>query len=416
VVGHTGERTDELAPLTDRGQQAVLRAIIESPPGIVIFALDREYRYLAFNDNHARTMSRIWGVTIHIGDSMLDLIGRGDDREKALRNFDRALAGESFSLIEEYGDELKQRRIYENVYSPITVDQGGVIGLTVYLSDVTAQRRAQIELEAYRNSLEELVHQRTEELQVTNAKLLHAQKLESLGVLAAGIAHDFNTLLAVILGRAELAAPLLAHDSPAREHLEIVRESALEGRMLTKQLLGYSGKGVLSVQYVDLGDLVRSMMPLLRASVPPAIALTFDVSNAPVVSELDATQVRQLVLNLVKNACDAIGDDSGEIAVRTRLVMVDEALLRDACMPTSVTHGLFACIEVQDNGAGMDEVVRSKIFDPFYTTKNSGRGLGLAAAFGTVTSHHGTILLRTAPGEGSLFSVLFPAITPESHG
>ena len=394
--------------------QAVLRGVLESPPGIVIFALDREYRYLAFNENHAATIQRIWGATIHVGDSMLELITRPDDREKARRNFDRALLGESFTLVEEYGDEQKDRRVYENIYSPIRDEGSAIVGLTVYLSDITSERLAQQELERYRTSLEELVQRRTDELEAVHAKLLHAQKLESLGVLAGGIAHDFNNLLAVILGRVELAAPLLEPHSPLREHLEIVRESALEGRMLTKQLLGYSGKGKLFVEHVDLSELVRSMTPLLRASVPAAITLVVEPSSEPVVAKLDSTQVRQLVLNLVTNAADAVGESVGTVTVRTSVIDVDDRLLEEACTASSVVRGLHACITVEDDGSGMDDVVRSRIFDPFFSTKVSGRGLGLAAALGTVRSHHGTILLHSEVDKGSRFRVLFPLI--ESPG
>src|SRR5262245_8067832 len=120
--------------------QAVLRAILESPQDIVIFALDREYRYLAFNENYARTIKHIWGVEIRVGDNVLAVIGRSEEREKARCSFDRALAGESFTLIEEYGDERVQRRSYEDVYSPIRDDDGRVIGLTVFLTDITQRR------------------------------------------------------------------------------------------------------------------------------------------------------------------------------------------------------------------------------------------------------------------------------------
>lgn len=390
--------------------QAVLRSVLESPPGIVIFALDGAMRYLAFNENHAATMRRIWGGTIHVGDSMLDLITRQDDREKARRNFDRALRGESFTLIEEYGDELKDRRVYQNIYSPIRDESGVILGLTVYLSDITSERLAQRELDRYRSSLEELVQRRTEELELVHAKLLHVQKLESLGVLAGGIAHDFNTLLAVILGRVELSVPLVERDSRVAEHLEIVRESAMEGRMLTNQLLGYSGKVKLFVEDVDLAELLRSITPLLRASLPSAITLAVETSPGPVFAKVDATQVRQLVLNFVTNGADAIGEAVGHVTVRAGVVDVDDPMLEEACTPSLGARGPHACLEVEDDGAGMDDAVRSKIFDPFFSTKVSGRGLGLAAALGTVRSHHGTILIRSHVGKGSLFRVLFPLV------
>lgn len=390
--------------------QAVLRAVLESPSEIVIFALDRDYRYLAFNEKHAATMSRIWGATIHVGSSMLELITRVDDRDKARRNFDRAIRGESFTLVEEYGDEQKDRRVYENVYSPIRDAAGAILGLTVYLSDTTNERLAQRELERYRTTLEELVRQRTEELELVHTKLLQAKKLESLGVLAGGIAHDFNTLLAVILGRIELCAPVVGDNASLREHLEIMRESALEGRMLTTHLLEYSGKGRLFVENVDLSELLRGMKPLLRATVPAAVALTVEPTAKAVVAKVDATQVRQLILNLVTNAADAIGEAEGHVTVRAAVVDADEQSLAEACTSPGVTAGPHACLSVEDDGCGMDDAVRSRIFDPFFSTKVSGRGLGLAAALGTVRSHQGAILLRSDVGRGSLFRVLFPLV------
>jgi signal transduction histidine kinase/CheY-like chemotaxis protein len=388
--------------------QAVLRGVLESPPGIVIFALDGSYRYLAFNQNHARTMKLIWAVDVRVGANMLDLIGRDDDRDKARHNFDRALAGTSFTVVEEYGDERNQRRYYENVYSPIHDGVGQVIGLTVYLTDITEQRLAEIELARHRASLEQLVALRTGELEAAHEKLLHAQKLESLGVLAGGVAHDFNNLLAVMLARAELAIARMDESHPARQHVEIMRETALEARMLTKQLLGYSGKGKFVIHHVSLTTLVESMAQLLRASVRKSIALTFELCPASAVVAVDVTQIRQVLLNLVTNAGEAIGDASGHVAVRTLTVEATAEMLDQAFAASDMRPGLHAAIEVEDDGCGMDEQVRQKLFDPFFTTKFAGRGLGLAAALGIVSSHHGTILLRTAPGDGTRFTVLFP--------
>jgi two-component system cell cycle sensor histidine kinase/response regulator CckA len=393
--------------------QAVLRAVLESPRDIVIFALDREYRYLAFNQNHARTIKDIWGVDIRIGTPMLEVIGRPDDREKAQRNFDRALAGENFTVREEYGDERMQRRVYENMYSPILDEDGGIIGLTVYLTDITVQSRAQLELDEYRARLEELVKQRTSELEVAHGQLLRAQKLESLGVLAGGVAHDFNNLLAVILGRIELALPTLLGDHATRPHLEIVRETALEARMLTRQLVAYAGKGRFAIQAVNLPEMIESMSALLRASVRKSIALEFELDAEPLIVQVDATQARQVVLNLVANAAEAI-EGAGTVIVRTRSVEVNEQLLRDACMPFKLSPGRHACLEVEDDGCGMDDEIRTKLFDPFFTTKVAGHGLGLAAVLGIVQSHHGTILLRTAADQGSRFSVVLPLADEET--
>ncbi|MCA9518144.1 MAG: PAS domain-containing protein, partial [Myxococcales bacterium] len=141
----------------------VLRAVLESPRDLVIFALDREYRYLAFNEAHRRTMHAIWGVDIAVGQVMLDVIGREDDRARAKANFDRALAGESFTVVEAYGDETMGRRYYQDLYNPI-FSEGAVAGLTLFLQDITDARARDEELAAYRERLEQLVEARTREL------------------------------------------------------------------------------------------------------------------------------------------------------------------------------------------------------------------------------------------------------------
>jgi len=403
-----------LAPL-GRFQQpeAVLRSLIESPQHIVIFALDRQYRYLAYNQNHERTMKQIWGVQIAVGANMLELIGRDDDRSKARENFDRALSGESFAVIEEYGDTLLERRTYEDTYSPVYNDDGQIIGLAVYLTDITEHRRAQLELERYRGHLEELVEQRTRELEAAHAQLLHAQKLESLGVLAGGIAHDFNNLLAVILSRSELCTPLFADDSLASGHVSIIRETALEARMLTRQLLSYAGKGTFLIETLSLNDVVHSMAQLLRASVSKGIRLEFEANDGTIAVLGDATQLRQVMLNLVTNAAEAIGSGVGSIQVRTGLTDVTPATLRGSCFSSDLESGRCAYLEVEDNGSGIADDTKTRLFDPFFTTKFTGRGLGLAAVLGIVKAHHGAVFVDSGVGRGARFRVLLPVAEVE---
>ena len=395
--------------------EPVLRALIESPQRIVIFALDRQYRYLAYNQNHARTMKQIWGVDVSVGLDMLELIGRDDDRQKARANFDRALAGESFSLIEEYGDTRMERRFYEDVYSPVVGDDGATIGLAVYLTDITEHRRAQLELERYRGQLEELVEQRTRELEAAHAQFLHAQKLESLGVLAGGIAHDFNNLLAIILSRAELCAPLFADPTPAGAHISIIRETALEARMLTRQLLSYAGKGNFILETLGLNDVVQSMAQLLRASISKGIRLEFEAPDGVVAVVGDATQLRQVLLNLVTNAAEAIGSTGGVVNVRTGMTDVTNAQLVSSSYSGGLEGGRYAYLEVEDTGIGIRDDARSRLFDPFFTTKFTGRGLGLAAVLGIVKAHGGAVMVDSGPGRrGSRFRVFLPLAAVEN--
>lgn len=387
--------------------EAVLRALIESPQRIVIFALDREYRYLAYNENHARTMKQIWGVRISVGSNMLELIRREDDRKRARENFDRALSGESFTSIEEYGDTRMERRVYEDIYSPVKNLEGQIIGVAVYLTDITEQRRAEMELERYRDHLEELVNQRTRELEAAHAQLLHAQKMESLGVLAGGIAHDFNNLLAVVLARAELCLRDLSDEANTRAHLSIIRDSALEARMLTRQLLSYAGREKFVLQVLNLNQMLESMAQILRASTSKGIRLSFEHLEDPVLVSGDPTQLRQVVLNLVTNAAEAIGEQTGSIQVRTGSCPVTPLLLQRACFPCELPGDRAVYLEVWDSGSGIRDDVRDRLFDPFFTTKFAGRGLGLAAVLGIVKSHQGTILIDTS--QGTRFRIVLPA-------
>lgn len=377
---------------------------------MVIFALDRQYRYLAYNQNHARTIQQIWGAQVGVGVDMLELIGRDDDRAKARANFDRALAGESFTLIEEYGDTQLERRFYEDIYSPVRDDSGEIVGLAVYLRDITEQRRAELELERYRGHLEELVEQRTRELKAAHAQLLHAQKMESLGVLAGGIAHDFNNLLAIMLARAELYFREVPEGQVGTEHISVIRDTAFEARTLTKQLLGYAGKGKLLVEALSLNGVVQNMAQLLRASIGKDIRLELEPSASPVAVQGDDTQLRQVLLNLVTNAAEAIGSAVGKVVIRTGVTDVTPSTLDRHWFVGELPTGRYAYLEVEDSGAGITPADREKIFDPFFTTKFSGRGLGLAAVLGIVKGHQGAVLVDSRPGSGSRFRILLPAI------
>jgi signal transduction histidine kinase/CheY-like chemotaxis protein len=376
----------------------------------VIFALDRQYRYLAYNQNHARTMQQIWGAQVAVGVDMLGLIGREDDRAKARASFDRALAGESFTLIEEYGDTRMERRFYEDTYSPVRDDAGEIVGLAVYLRDITEQRSAELELERYRGHLEELVEQRTSELKAAHAQLLHAQKLESLGVLAGGIAHDFNNLLAIMLARAELYFREVPEHAAGSGHVGIIRDTAFEARTLTKQLLGYAGKGKLLVEPLNLNGVVQNMAQLLRASIGKDIRLELEPCAETVAVQGDDTQLRQVLLNLVTNAAEAIGTAAGKVVIRTGLVHVTAPATDRANFTSDVPSGRYAYLEVEDTGSGITPTDLEKIFDPFFTTKFSGRGLGLAAVLGIVKGHQGTVVVDSQPTRGSRFRILLPAI------
>jgi C4-dicarboxylate-specific signal transduction histidine kinase len=249
-----------------------------------------------------------------------------------------------------------------------------------------------------------------EERRLLERQIQHAQKLESLGVLAGGIAHDFNNLLVGILGNAGLALMRLAPDDPTRPTVEAIHASAMRAAELTKQMLAYSGRGKFVVQPVSLTDVVAEMSELLGASITKKAAVEFDFAPDLPPIEADATQIRQVVMNLITNASEAIGEGSGRITLRTGVVRADRALFASTHLDDDLPEGDYAFMEVADTGCGMDEETRAKIFDPFFTTKFMGRGLGLAAVLGIVRGHRGTIRVTSAPGEGTTVSVYLPAI------
>ena len=241
------------------------------------------------------------------------------------------------------------------------------------------------------------------------SQIQHTQKLESLGVLAGGLAHDFNNLLVGILGNAELALQDLSELSPARQRLDDIKTAGMRASELTRQMLAYSGKGQFIIQPIDVNELVREMGHLLRASISKTIVFNHHFSeNLPAI-EGDAVQIRQVVMNLITNASEAIGNRSGVITLRTGLIEISRNDLAESFLNNNLPGGFYVAIEVLDTGVGMDEKTKSRMFDPFFTTKFAGRGLGLAAVMGIVRAHKGTIKVDSEIGKGSKFTVLFPS-------
>jgi two-component system cell cycle sensor histidine kinase/response regulator CckA len=239
-------------------------------------------------------------------------------------------------------------------------------------------------------------------------QIQHAQKLESLGILAGGIAHDFNNLLMGVLGNASLALLDLPEGSPVRHSVEQIEKTARAAADLTNQMLAYSGKGRFIVEPVDLSRLVEEMAGLLKVSISKKVTLKFDFDqNLPPV-EADATQLRQVIMNLITNASEAIGESSGIVSVRTGSMQADGSFFKETYMRDDLPPGNYVYLEVSDTGCGMDPEVIGRIFDPFYTTKFTGRGLGLAAVLGIVRGHNGAVRVQSQPEEGTAIRVVFP--------
>ena len=278
-------------------------------------------------------------------------------------------------------------------------------GIGVQLVDITTRRareQGMVEEQAASAVARTRDAQRAQRL----VELRESQKHESLGVLAGGIAHDFNNLLVAIMGNASIALSDIDPKHPARAAIEDVEKAAHRAAELTRQLLAYAGRGHFVVEKLDLAKQVQEMASGLRDALSPGATLRLEFGRDLPAIEADAVQVRQVVMNLLTNASDAIGEREGVITVKMDVRTVDGGV--DAA-PT-LADGTYVCLEVGDTGHGMDPLTMSRVFEPFFTTKFTGRGLGLAAAKGIIEGHGGAIAVRSAPEQGATFTVYFPAL------
>ncbi len=281
------------------------------------------------------------------------------------------------------------RWVSERASGVYAVD-GTLLFIDGFIQDITAARESKMEREQL------------------DRKVQDTQKLESLGVLAGGIAHDFNNLLTTILGNASLAALDLPAGSPSQECVQQITEASLRAADLCKQMLAYAGRGRFVVQTLDLGHLVEQTVQMLQISVSKKAVLHYHLEQGLPLIEADVTQLRQVIMNLVINASDAIGNQNGAIRISTSLTRVDRSQIESMRVATDMAEADYVCLEIADNGCGMSAETQAKIFDPFFTTKFTGRGLGLAAVLGIVRGHAGAMKVTSEPGKGTTFKLLFP--------
>jgi len=240
------------------------------------------------------------------------------------------------------------------------------------------------------------------------AQMRETQKLESLGILAGGIAHDFNNLLTGVMGNASLALEILSAEDESRPLLNQVVTASERAAELTRQLLAYAGKGRFVMEDVNLSNLVREISALIHASIQRSVELRFETAEDLPAIEADASQMQQIIMNLVINGSEAIAE-SGTVTIATRTQEIDREYIERYLATDGVAPGLYVCLEVSDTGSGMDRETQERIFDPFFTTKFTGRGLGLAAVQGIVRSHKGALRIYSVVGQGTLFRLFFPA-------
>jgi nitrogen-specific signal transduction histidine kinase/CheY-like chemotaxis protein len=244
------------------------------------------------------------------------------------------------------------------------------------------------------------------QLRRTEEELRQSQKMEAIGFLAAGVAHDFNNLLTGMIGNASLLLDSLPESESTTSTLQNIISGGERAAELTRQLLAYAGKGRFYLERVDLSHVVIQTGRLIHPSIPPNVQVRLDLDKHLPLLLADPGQIQQIVMNLMINAAEAVGEQEGVIQVRTGRQAVRGESLPDLFFKEAVVPGNYVFLEVRDNGSGMDEQTIQKIFDPFFTTKFTGRGLGLAAVLGIVRQHKGAIQLHSVPGRGTSFRVL----------
>ncbi|HTP35484.1 MAG TPA: ATP-binding protein [Candidatus Acidoferrales bacterium] len=309
--------------------------------------------------------------------------------------------------------------------------RGDIEGIRSFLLDVTARKRAQEALRKVGEDLESRVRERTQELELAidflrreidehrqaederrrlEAQVRHTQRLESIGVLAGGIAHEFNNLLTSITGYASLAATDLPAGTAAHRHIGQVLAAAKNAADLTRQILAYAGRSQFVPELVNLSGMVSNTVRLIESMISKRATLKLDLAAEVPRIEGDSGQLRQVILNLATNASDALGDQPGEVRIATGLIWLEGGELPSLKTGRVMPAGLYVWLEVADTGAGMDRATLDRIFDPFFSTKFTGRGLGLAAVMGIVRAHRGSITVASEPGRGATFRVFFPAV------
>lgn len=272
--------------------------------------------------------------------------------------------------------------------NPMFDNDGNISGVVSILVDYTYQKMAE------------------EEKHKKEKQLLYSKKLESLGILASGVAHNFNNILTAIIGNTNLAIMATKKGSNLYYKLKQIENSTESAAELSKKMLAYSGQGKFIVELIRIDDLIRKLISKNNEVIFEQALIRLDLKPASVIG--DVNEISQMIYNLVTNAIESLNDKQGNIFINTGTRFATREDLESPHFPKELPTGYYSFISIKDTGSGMDEEILSKIFDPFFSTKFTGRGLGLAAAQGIVSGHSGIIQVSSKPGEGTTFEVLLP--------
>jgi signal transduction histidine kinase len=357
----------------ERGATA-MRLLWKQLPGLV-WTVDRELTITSADGGAIEQLGRT--VDGELGRSLYEFYGTDRESYLPIRRHLEALEGRWVGFSQEVAGKQ-----YAVTLGPHRAESGAIVGVVGVGIDVTTRYRLE-------------------------QRMVDAQRAESLGVLAGGLAHDFNNLLVAILGNVSLGLREVSPGAPGHGVLENIRAAALDAAALTTQLLAYAGRGEISTSELALAPILEEMLRLAAPQIPPNVRVTIDVPDELPPIRGDAAQLRQVVMNLLTNARDALAATGGVIALSAGVVEHDGAVAEhDVLAPPSA--GRFVALVVSDDGPGVDALTLRRIFDPFFSTKPNGHGLGLASVLGIVRSHGGGISVRSRPGHGASFQILWP--------
>ena len=371
-------------------ERMLINALMDNVPDHIYFK-DTQSRFIRINKAHAISLG-LKDPSEAVGKTDFDFFA-DEHAKKAFEDEQRIIrTGEPLVAIEE---KITRRDGSTGWVSttkvPLRDNTGKIVGTFGISRDITELKKIE------------------EEKKKLEVRMQQTQKLESLGLLSSEIAHDFNNFLAGIMGNTGLALAQLSPSSKAWGYVKQIEAITARAAELTNQMLAYAGKSKFTREPILLSSLIREMSEFFSVSVPNRIKMCYELPDDIPAFEADVAQIRQIVLNLVTNAADAIGEREGLITIRTGVTQCDRAYLSQCYVDDNLPAGNYVFLEVIDTGCGMDAATQSRIFDPFFTTKARGRGLGLASVLGIVRAHRGTIKVYSEPGHGSRFRILFPA-------
>ncbi len=367
------------------GERNLLATIVETTDAFIQVA-DLDYRFLAINKASADEFERIFGVRPSVGDSMLNLLAdRPEDQAAVKALWSRALAGEEFTVVEEFGDSARARPSYEINFNTLRGNDGKRIGAFQIVYDVTERLRDQAQLAEAQDALRQ------------------SQKLEAIGQLTGGVAHDFNNLLTPIIGGLDILQRRAGLDERTGRILSGAILAAERAKTLVQRLLAFSRRQPLQPAAVDVAGLINSMADLVASTTGPQIRVTASAPADLPAAHADHNQLEMAILNLAVNARDAM-PEGGALRISAQSEKVGRR------HPSALTPGTYVRVSVADTGIGMDEETQRRATEPFFSTKGIGKGtgLGLSMVHGLANQLGGALYIHSRPGLGSNIDLWLP--------